>query len=83
MKNIKMRQLIAGTAVTVVVAAAGVGTAIALDSDESRPEPQPPVVPGPVIESSSPNPWAAGTQAMLWFFEQHPECAPPASLDEC
>lgn len=65
MKNIKVRQLMAGTAVTVVLAAGGVGTALALDSEESRPKPPPPVVHGPVVESSSPNPWLANDCA-IW-----------------
>jgi hypothetical protein len=64
MKTSKVRQLIAGTAVTVVLAVAGVGTALALGSDESRPEPQPPSVDGPVTDAG-PNPWAANDCTVL------------------
>ena len=64
MKTSKVRQLVAGTAVTVVLAAAGIGTALALDSEESGPKPQPPVVDGPVTDAA-PNPYAANDCAVL------------------
>ena len=64
MKTSKVRQLVAGTAVTVVLAAAGVGTALALDSEDGRPEPQSPSVDGTVTDAG-PNSWAANDCAVL------------------
>jgi hypothetical protein len=64
MKTSKVRQLMAGTAVTVVLAAAGVGAALALDTNESQPDPRPPVVDGTVTDAG-PNPWAANDCAVL------------------